>query len=95
MAETTVLVLLLVVGILTHYVKKVGEEWKQGNKVKLLTYWTNNPYHALFSILGASGGFLLLYGTPELTKLTAWGLGYMCNSVADIMGSRTMRKLDK
>lgn len=92
--DTAILVLLLILGLASHLLKKVVAEVRAGNRdISIRSYWLENPYPTALGIVGAVTGFVLLYDTPELTKLTAWGLGYMCDSAAEMFGDRAMKKV--
>jgi len=47
----------------------------------------------IVSLTGALAGFGALYGSPELTKLTAFGIGYMADNLADAVGEQTLKKV--
>lgn len=83
---------IMIYGMLMHYLKKVIESAriyrKTGQKLSLIRYWKDYPYRSAFSVISALAGFAALYGTEELTKLTAFGLGYMSESVTSVMGKR-------
>lgn len=91
---TTPFVMMLF-GILMHYIKKVIEQRATNSEITLRTYWYKYPYKSIFSILSALAGFGALYGTDELTRLTAFSIGYMADSIADILTSKTNIKFDK
>lgn len=88
-----ILVLLLLGGMASHFLKKLIEARQSGNDFDLIQYFKANPYQTALSIISGFVGFFALYGTAELTRVTAFGLGYMCNSVADIVGERSVKKL--
>jgi uncharacterized BrkB/YihY/UPF0761 family membrane protein len=89
--EDFLLAVLLLLGVFTHFLKRVVEEWKQGNKVTIRAYFINYPYHTALSITASLTGFFLLYGTADMTRVVAWALGYMGDSVAEVIGSRRVR----
>lgn len=91
--ELLVQLFMLLAGMLAHFLKKVIEERRAGRLVTLKAYWLANPYATAFSVLGAVAGFVALAGTAELTKLTAFGLGYACDSAASMVGERGAKKL--
>lgn len=88
--ETLILVLLLVAGLLCHFLKKVIEIRRGGEKISLLHYWIHNPHHAALSLIAAAAAFLLLYGTPEMTRSVAFAIGYAADSVAGMIGRRRL-----
>lgn len=91
MTEPAILALLLFAGLLSHFLKRVVEERNAGRAVTLKSYWLDHPYHSALSVTAAVAGFILLWGTPELTRLTAWGIGYMADSAAGVLGQRAMK----
>lgn len=86
--ETAILILLLLAGQACHFLKKVIEDRRNGSTVTLYGYWVQNPYHTAISVIASAAAFLLLYDTPELTRATAWAIGYMGDSVAGMIGKR-------
>ena len=99
MIEITLLIIthpiaMMAYGIFMHYIKRVIEEREKDEETTLASYWYKYPYKSLFSILGAFAGFGALYGTEELTKLTAFGIGYMSDSMAEILSAKAMKNID-
>ena len=86
---------MMLYGILMHYVKRVMEEREKDSDITLSSYWYKYPYKSIFSLLGAFAGFGALYGTEELTKLTAFGIGYMSDSMAEMLSSKGLKNIDK
>lgn len=85
---------MLVYGVLMHATKTMAEA--QLNDQKLMMPWqylARWPYAAAFTFLSALAGYAALYGTEELTRINAFGLGYMANSVADVIGRRGIEVL--
>ena len=85
---------MLIYGLLSHYLKKMSEAVISDEKVTPVKYWSRNPYQTLLCAIGAVVGYAALIETHQLTGLTAFGVGYMSNSIADIIGARTARKLE-
>lgn len=95
MNEDLLLIVLLLLGLATHFLKRVVEERAAGRIISLRTYWVEHPYHSALAVASAVAGFVLLYGTAELTRITAWGLGYMADSAAGMLGKRAGQSLEK
>lgn len=84
------LVLMLVLGLVAHFLKDFARIRKEtGRNPSIMRYWRDNPHQSLLSVVSAVAGFIVLLETKELTSVTAFMLGYMANSVADILGKRT------
>lgn len=85
---------MLILGLLSHFLKDFIKIKKDtGKMVNPLTYWKENPYQTLLSTIGAVSGYFALMETAQLTALTAFGIGYMANSVADMLGQRSLNKI--
>lgn len=91
--ETAITFLIMLAGILLHFLKKVMELRTAGDKVTLVKYWTRKPYATAFSVLSAMVVFALVHNLPEFSKLSALGLGFMCDSVAGLLGQRGIGRL--
>lgn len=88
--------MMMLYGLATHYLKALAEITRiEGKVIAPVTYWKKYPYHTALSLVGAFAGFGALYDTNELTSLTAFGLGYISDSVADILGNRTRSILER
>lgn len=83
-----------VCGLLTHFLKDVVRIRAEKDKISLHQYWTMYPYQTMLSVIGAIVGVVALQEMNQLTSLTAFGAGYMSNSVADIIGKRTGDKIN-
>lgn len=87
-------ILMLILGLATHFLKEMLRIKKETGKVpNILQYWKDNPYQTLLCLIGAAAGYFALLETAQLTALTAFGIGYMANSVADVLGKRSLDKL--
>lgn len=80
---------MMLLGTASHFLKKVVEIRRAGESNSLIDYWRRHPYESLLSIIGAIVGLIVLHQMGELTLLTAYGTGYMANSMSDALGSRT------
>src|SRR3990167_2838866 len=86
---------MLIYGMLAHFARKViAAQAHQSDRRPCITdYWKHNPMQTIVSLTGALAGFGALYGSPELTKLTAFGIGYMADNLADAVGEQTLKKV--
>lgn len=84
---------MLFLGLASHFLKDLIRLAAEGNMLTLRQYWLKNPYQTVLSIIGAIVGYVALGSSGQLTALTAFGAGYMANSVADLIGKRTTAKL--
>ena len=93
---------LMVLGLLTHFVKALAEIKKNVGRevrVNIRTYYFDNPYHTALAILGALVGYALLIGDEDVMRLSdtaanalrinAFFIGYMADSMLDILGQRS------
>lgn len=90
-----ILILLLIGGMASHFLKKLIETRNSGDDVDLIHYFKATPYQTALAVISGFVGFFALYGTAELTRMTAFGIGYMCNSVVDVLGKRSMSSIGK
>lgn len=84
---------MLVYGLASHFLKDMARLAKEGQPLGLLDYWGRFPYQSGISLVGAVAGFAALAEAGQLTGITAFGIGYMANSVADIIGKRAGERL--
>ena len=83
-----------VIGLLPHFLKDLVRIRAEGNKIGMHTYWTKYPYQSMLCVIGAIVGIAALEEMNQLTSLTAFGAGYMSNSVADVIGKRATGKMN-
>jgi hypothetical protein len=82
--------ILLLLGLATHFIKTFAQiKNNTGRNVKFRTYYLSNPYQTLLCIIGALAGYAVFAGMNELTKLNAFMIGYMADSMMDILGQRS------
>lgn len=93
--ETIILVVLLHLGMATHFGRRVLASMTHGAKKRpcITDYWKQYPIQSVLALVGAYTGFLVLYGTPEMTRVVAFGLGYMADNIADAIGDRAIAKM--
>lgn len=87
-------IIMVVLGLLTHFLKDlIRIKQENGVPPNIIEYWKANPYQTLLCVVGACAGYFALLETGQLTALTAFGIGYMANSVADVIGKRALNKI--
>ena len=92
--EIIITACLTALGLILHFLKAIIQiKVNKGKVISFRSYYLDNPHQTLFSISGAIVGYLLLFGTDELTRITALGIGYMADNVVDIIGQRSRTKL--
>lgn len=85
---------MLTLGLASHYLKELARITKEDGKPPHPShYWINYPYQSILSVTGSLAGFIMLYESGQISALTAFGIGYMADSAADIIGKRSEGKL--
>ena len=85
---------LMIMGVILHFLKQMIVEQKQWQrKLTFREYLSQNKLTTMFSWFSSVAVFALLYGSGELTKITAFTIGYLSDSVADLVGERGGRNL--
>lgn len=81
---------MMVLGMLLYFLKSLVQIKKgTGQTLTLHQYYVANKWHTLFAVASAVTVYFLLYGSPEMTRVTAFGIGFMADSVADLIGQRS------
>lgn len=75
---------LMLLGNITHIVKKVVETRKTDGTFSLKKYLTMFPYKTFLVVMAGVGGYLALMSAAELTYVTAFMAGFMANSLGGI-----------
>ena len=86
-------VLMLLCGLASHFLKDLIRVKSEKGKISIKKYWMDNPYQNLLCVVGAVAGYVALESTGQLTVVTSFGVGYVANSVADMIGKRSLEKL--
>jgi hypothetical protein len=86
---------LVLVGILFHFVLKLGELESQGKIVSPWSYWRDHPYTSLTMVMAAYLVMGLQYALNELSYSAAILTGVACNSMADKLRARAQTYADK
>lgn len=89
--EEVIIVLLSVIGLAAHFAKKLWDIKKAtGQTISIKEYWLGNPYQSAFSVLMCMAGLLMLWGSAELTRTTAFMIGYVADSVSSAIKQRNL-----
>jgi len=95
----------LIIGVLTHFGRKViASRLHESDKIPCITdYWRKNPVQSALAVLGAYAGYGLFVAGPDFDKadpqlinmarMTAFGVGYMADNIADAIGAKAMRNI--
>ena len=87
---------LLWFGVMVHFLKElINVKKSTGTAVTFHQYWIGNKYQSILCIIGALVGYVFLQQTNQLTAISAFGIGYMADSIPDLIGKRQLAKLDK
>lgn len=95
MANDITLVLLAFGGLLLHFLMKMIELRKTGVNITFHQYFVKNPYSTIYTVVACAVLFLLLWHTPQLTKVTALAIGYVSDSVLNSMIQKEGINVDK
>jgi len=91
----TVEIIMMAAGLLTHFFKSLQGMKREGRPITPKEYWRDNPYHSGLSIVGAVIGFILLNETGQLNLAAAFTVGFMADSMPNMIGSRTTIDIGK
>ncbi len=72
---------LMLLGAVTHIIKKVVERRKTNEKFSLKDYLTKYPYKTFLVIMAGAAGYLGLLSVSELTFVSAFMTGYVADSL--------------
>jgi len=87
---------MLLFGMATHFLKKLVQfrvdHQSEGKYVFCPTvYFRMYPYQTLLSLVGGLAGYAALIASGELSLISAYTVGYMADSAADVIGGRSMK----
>jgi len=88
-------ILMCILGVITHYLMEFMDERAKSAEFSPFTYLADRPYRSLLSIVGAAVGFLVLDSTGQLSMVTAFAAGYMCDSGAQRIASMAQAVVDR
>ncbi len=82
---------LMLLGNLTHIVKKVVEVRQTDGTFSMWMYLSLYPYKTFLIVMAGVGGYLGLLAVSELTYVTAYMTGFMANSLGGIDAGKTKK----
>lgn len=92
-ANLYVCAVLVLLGILVHFLKKGYEAEQAGNIIRPADYLRQNPYGSLLMVVSAYLLTAFWYYIGELSYVTAILTGVGCNSAFDTLRARAEAKL--
>lgn len=84
---------LVAIGIVFHFVMKLGELETQGTIITPWRYWSQHPYTSLSVVMAAYIFLGIQYSLHELTYSSAFLTGIACNSIGDKLRARSQGAL--
>jgi len=75
---------LMLLGTITHVLKKVVETRKTDTSFSMKKYLTLYPYKTMLTVMAGLGAYLGLLSTDELSYVTAFMGGFMANSLGGV-----------
>lgn len=78
-------------GVLSHWLKQlitVRNTAGPGTSIGLRAYWLTHWPESLFCLMSTVGGIAFFYESGMLTHAMAYAVGFMGNSMADMLGGR-------
>lgn len=97
---------LMLMGLAAHFGRKVLAAVTHGAQRRpcLTDYWKKNPIQSGISLIGAFAGYAMFAHFPDfdsmnsevqnVIRVTAFGIGYMADSVVDSIGTKTKNRLE-
>jgi hypothetical protein len=83
---------LMVVGVVVHFVQKMAELEDAGQIFTPLGYLRLHPWRAAALVTSAWGLLWVCFATGELSRVTAFLIGYSCQAAADVLRARANAK---
>ncbi len=96
--------MMLIYGLLVHFARKrlASMTHETSKTICFADYWRLHPVQSVISVVSAFVGFIIFVGIDlpdkegqmmDLARMSAFGIGYMADNIADAIGERTMRSL--
>lgn len=89
--EVFIILSLAILGLISHFLKKMIELKKLGIKITVKQYYFEHPLESISSIVLCFAGILMLWGSDELTRITAFTFGFMSDSVVAMVLKRKVK----
>jgi hypothetical protein len=97
---------LMLMGLASHFGRKMlaAATHGTGNTPCITDLWKKQPIQTLLSLTGAVAGYILFAHFPDfddmayqiqnVVRATAFGIGFMADSVADAIAVKTKRQIE-
>lgn len=87
-------ILMCVCGLFTHFLKDmVRIKTEYGSVPSFKSYFSQNPVQTCICLISAFVSFVLVTEMNQMTLVTGYTIGYMANSLADVIGKRGVTAL--
>lgn len=78
-------------GVLSHLLKEfIRIKKEESSYIGFKTYFLSYPYQTALTVIGALVGFVILIETNQLSVINAFTIGYIADSIPDVIGKRSM-----
>lgn len=96
-------VMMLIYGIGIHFLRKMAaaKMHSTGSTPCITDLWKQQPFQTAISLMSAGIGYVVLVHAPDfsdlspqvqnMVRINAFGIGFMCDSVADAIGEKAIR----
>lgn len=91
MNNWAVIAVMAFMGVITHWVKQIALARRQSvcmTGLGIRGYWLNHWPETVTAFTSTIAGIALLHEIGYVTPVTAFGVGYLGNSAADLIGGR-------
>ena len=78
-------------GLTAHILKKIARITREGKPITPFAYFARYPYQTIASLIGVVAGLAILKETGQLNTASAFAVGYMANSVSDLLAKKNGR----
>lgn len=90
--------LMSVMGVITHWLKQIAMTKRQNvpsmAPISIKEYWVTNWPETVTAFTSTIAGVALLHELGYVTPVAAFGVGYLGNSVADLIGGRVQSMIN-
>lgn len=82
--------IMLVLGLGTHWLKQLitARRVMDMKPLTMRDYWFGHWPETLVALFSGVAGYVFLLESNNLTALNAYGIGFIANSLADLVGTR-------
>lgn len=97
---------LMLMGLASHFGRKMlaAATHSTGNMPCITDLWKKQPIQTFLSLVGATAGYVLFAHFPDFNDMapqiqnvvrgTAFGIGFMADSVADAIAIKTKKRIE-